>query len=149
MAAPKSFAQALDTGRWIHAGKDVTHPLTVGTHLIPLIPLPQGTRVLDIMFVQTVPAVNGSGTTVIQIQDDQSTPLVYIGATAINLESGTGITKLDTATTGGAAAALLRPEVPDDQMLNAEVVIATANATVSAVFDVYVLLLRDVPAVGP
>ena len=115
------------------------HALVVGTYLYPIIDIPAGARLFDVGLTVETAATNGSGTTVASIETSEGTPLVVLGSTAINLES-TGHYNFATAAGSGGPASVVtcRRKFAARATLNLKVVIATADATVSAAGLIYV-----------
>jgi len=123
-----------------------THPLTVGTHVLPLVDLPKGTRIVAADLVIETAAVNASGTTVAKIRTSEASPTTILGDTSINLEaSAPAHYNLATAAGSGGptSQATARKKMADARVLNYEVTIATAAATGAAVGVLILELVRE------
>ncbi len=120
------------------------HALAQGTYLYPIIEIPSSARLTQVGLLIETAATNGSGTTVASIETSEGTPLVVLGSTAINLEA-TGFYDFYTAAGSGgpASAVTCRRRFSARYTLNFKVVIATADATVSAAGIIYVGLIDE------
>lgn len=145
-----------EMGRWYEA-EVLTHPLTVGEHVIDLCELSEGITILDARLVIDTAAVNASGTTVLIVRTDESTEKVLFGneaeANPINLETAAQFA-LDDATNGADDATLLRPRLTSNAdnrriKVQAEITVGAAAATAAAAFRVFLLGVRKVPKTGP
>lgn len=153
MAEPKTLYQPTEVGSWIVT--DVhTGPVAVGTETVELIQVPEGTIVLDAKLIRTVAAASSAGTNVLTVQTDETTPKVFIGASAVDAEGAAAVTTMETATDGADAVAILRPVLTSNAnnvkiKINAVNVLATAVSQTAAQYKVALLLAREIPNTGP